>query len=87
AYDKPFEAKFCVNITIIEQVKLWLEQFTDLHKVTMRESQGRTIKGVRYLLSKWFYCIHSHIVKLKQGSQDKNIVSKIEENKDSINNT
>ncbi|CAG8821110.1 8206_t:CDS:2, partial [Cetraspora pellucida] len=40
--------------------------FLDLHKVTMRETSGRTIKGVRYILSKRFHCIHSHTVKLKQ---------------------
>ncbi|CAG8786385.1 13693_t:CDS:1, partial [Gigaspora rosea] len=90
AYDKPFEAEFCINITTIEQVKLWLQDFTDLHKVTMRETQGRSIKGVRYLLSKRFHCIHSHVVKLKQGTQNKNLVSndvEIEKSEDFVNDT
>ncbi|CAG8799550.1 24611_t:CDS:1, partial [Gigaspora rosea] len=32
----------------------------------MRETQGRTIKGVRLFLSKRLHCIHSYVVKLKQ---------------------
>ncbi|CAG8808724.1 28802_t:CDS:2 [Gigaspora margarita] len=38
----------------------------DLHKVTMRETQGCTIKGVHFIFLKRFYCIHSHTEKLKQ---------------------
>ncbi|CAG8790730.1 7646_t:CDS:2, partial [Cetraspora pellucida] len=69
AYENSFITEFYISITNIEDSKVWLQQFIDLHKVTMRETQGRTIKGICYILSKQFYCIHSHIVKSKQGTK------------------
>ncbi|CAG8844880.1 5295_t:CDS:1, partial [Gigaspora margarita] len=71
AFSEPFEAKFRVNIYTADKIKAWLEEFSDLHKITMRETQGRVIKGVKYLYSKWFHCAHSNIVKLKQGRKVK----------------
>ncbi|CAG8730741.1 2976_t:CDS:1, partial [Gigaspora rosea] len=75
AYENPFEAKFRINITTIEDTKVWFQQFMDLHKITMRETQGRTIKGIRYILSKRYHYIHSHTVKLKQG---KNVTTNVD---------
>ncbi|CAG8838995.1 5469_t:CDS:1, partial [Cetraspora pellucida] len=70
AYETPFKITCYINIVTIEESQVWFQKFTDLHKVTMRETSGHTIKGVRYILSKWFHCIHSHTVKLKQGKHD-----------------
>ncbi|CAG8799654.1 7330_t:CDS:2, partial [Cetraspora pellucida] len=71
AFSDPFEAKFRINVCTINDAKVWLDKFSNLHKVTMRETQGRIIKDVKYLLSKRFYCVHSHLVKLKQGQKNK----------------
>ncbi|CAG8673336.1 19484_t:CDS:2 [Gigaspora margarita] len=68
AHENPFKADFRISITNAEDSKVWLQKFMDLHKVMMRETQGRTIKGIRYILSKRFHCIHSHAVKSKQGN-------------------
>ncbi|CAG8684292.1 12163_t:CDS:1 [Gigaspora rosea] len=54
AFSEPFEAKFRVNIYTADKIKAWLEEFSDLHKTTMRETRGRAIKGVKYLYSKRF---------------------------------
>ncbi|CAG8629437.1 7704_t:CDS:2 [Cetraspora pellucida] len=67
AYETPFKASCRINILTIEESEAWLQKFMDMHKITMRETHGRTIKEIHYILSKWFHCIHSHIVKLKQG--------------------
>ncbi|CAG8773146.1 25014_t:CDS:2, partial [Gigaspora rosea] len=72
AFSEPFETKFHVNIYTVDNAKIWLEEFSELHKITLRETQGRIIKGVRFLLSKRFHCAHSHMVKLKQGQKGKN---------------
>ncbi|CAG8486936.1 19356_t:CDS:2 [Gigaspora rosea] len=68
AHEYPFEANFRISITNAEDSKVWLQKFMDLHKVTMRKTQGHTIKVIHYILSKRFHCIHSHAVKSKQGS-------------------
>ncbi|CAG8846926.1 34007_t:CDS:2, partial [Gigaspora margarita] len=71
AFSEPFEVKFRVNICTINDIEKWFDEFSDLHKTTMRETQGQIIKGVKYLFSKRFHCIHSHVVKLKQGLKGK----------------
>ncbi|CAG8808790.1 42692_t:CDS:1 [Gigaspora margarita] len=72
AYKTPFKTNYRINIHTIEVSKEWFQKFMDLHKVTMRETRGRTIKGMHYILSKRFHCIHSHVVKQKQGKKNNN---------------
>ncbi|CAG8454928.1 8112_t:CDS:1 [Cetraspora pellucida] len=52
AYEKPFKSEFCINIKTIDEVKLWLQQFINLYKVILRETQGYTVKGTCFILSK-----------------------------------
>ncbi|CAG8705243.1 4384_t:CDS:2 [Cetraspora pellucida] len=56
AFSNPFEAKLHVNICTVDNTTKWLDEFFNLHKTTMWETQGRIIKGVKYLLSKRFHC-------------------------------
>ncbi|KAF0356171.1 hypothetical protein F8M41_014815 [Gigaspora margarita] len=72
AYKTPFKTNYHINIHTIEESKEWLQKFMDLHKVTMRETRGCTIKDVHYILSNRFHCIHSHAVKQKQGKKNNN---------------
>ncbi|KAF0543577.1 hypothetical protein F8M41_003645 [Gigaspora margarita] len=48
AFSKPFEAKFCVNIYTANKIKAWLEEFSDLHKTTMRETRDQAIKEAAF---------------------------------------
>ncbi|CAG8648637.1 21085_t:CDS:1, partial [Gigaspora rosea] len=52
AFSEPFEAKFRVNVCTVDDTMKWFDEFSNLHKTTIRETQGRIIKGVKYLLSK-----------------------------------
>ncbi|CAG8819532.1 25770_t:CDS:1, partial [Gigaspora margarita] len=70
AYEMPFKVDCCINISTIKESKEWIQRFIDLHKVMMRETHERTIKGIHYILSKRFHCIHSYVVKIKQGIKD-----------------
>ncbi|CAG8709546.1 16304_t:CDS:1, partial [Gigaspora rosea] len=72
AFSEPFKAKFLVNICTVDNANIWLDEFSNLYKVTMRETQGRIIKGVKYIFSKRFHCVHSYLVKLKQGQKGEN---------------
>ncbi|CAG8622325.1 9575_t:CDS:2, partial [Scutellospora calospora] len=45
AYETPFKINCRINILTIEESKVWLQQFMNLHKVTMRETHDCTVKG------------------------------------------
>ncbi|CAG8835102.1 41585_t:CDS:2, partial [Gigaspora margarita] len=72
AFSELFKAKFQINICTVDNANIWLGEFSNLYKVTMQETQGQIIKGVKYIFSKGFHCVHSNLVKLKQEQKDKN---------------
>ncbi|CAG8797572.1 3502_t:CDS:1, partial [Gigaspora rosea] len=45
AQEEPFKLKLHMNTCTVESTIMWFNEFTDLHKVTMRETQGRPLNG------------------------------------------
>ncbi|CAG8677510.1 6599_t:CDS:2 [Cetraspora pellucida] len=43
AYEKPFKSEFHIDINTFEDVKSWLQQFMDLHKVTIHVTSFRPV--------------------------------------------
>ncbi|CAG8842210.1 21837_t:CDS:2, partial [Gigaspora margarita] len=41
AFSEPFKVKFHVNICTVDNANIWLDEFSNLHKVNMRETQGQ----------------------------------------------
>ncbi|CAG8477470.1 14558_t:CDS:2 [Gigaspora margarita] len=58
---------FFVNVNSAEGAHTWLEDFQEKTKTTMRQTRGFILKGQRVIFREARHCIHSHIVKKKQG--------------------
>ncbi|CAG8796174.1 8023_t:CDS:2 [Gigaspora margarita] len=51
AHPEAFEVEFCINTFTVDGTKTWLDEFTNLHKVTMRETQVKLKQGEKKYLS------------------------------------
>ncbi|CAG8853654.1 17861_t:CDS:1, partial [Gigaspora margarita] len=62
-----FEANLLVNVNSVEGAQKWLVNFEEILKTTMPQTKSYQIKGQRIIFRQLQHCIHSNIVRQKQG--------------------
>ena len=65
-----FELKVYVNADSIEEAQRWFTEFQSTSKTTMAQTRGFNVKGNRVIFRELRHCIHSNIVKKKQGNRE-----------------
>ncbi|CAG8673743.1 44306_t:CDS:2, partial [Gigaspora margarita] len=63
-----FKINFFVNINNIESIQQWFSEYEEISKTTMPKTKGFQIQGKKVIHRELCHCIHSNIVKQKQGS-------------------
>jgi hypothetical protein len=58
-----------INIKTKDEALIWFERFQEKSKTTMRISRGQTLTGKKVIFKEERHCMHSEIVKEKQGSR------------------
>ncbi|CAG8752336.1 8540_t:CDS:2 [Gigaspora margarita] len=63
-----FEANLYVNINNVEDAHKWFCEFEEISKTTMPQSKGYNIQGKKIIFREIWHCIHSNMVRQKQGN-------------------
>jgi hypothetical protein len=66
---KQFIFDLLINIQTKEDALIWFEKFQNKSKTTMRITRGQVLTGKKLIFKEERHCIHSEIVKKKQGSR------------------
>ncbi|CAG8850050.1 34977_t:CDS:2, partial [Gigaspora margarita] len=62
-----FEVDLFVNVSTVEDIKTWFSTFERHSKTTMPQTKGYGVKGKHVIFRESRHCVHSQIVRKKQG--------------------
>lgn len=65
-----FELDVFVNVNDKEKAQVWFKTFESRSRTTMPETKRYEIKGKRVLFRELRHCVHSNLVKTKQGNRE-----------------
>ncbi|CAG8847328.1 34602_t:CDS:1, partial [Racocetra persica] len=63
-----FEADLLVNVNSVEGAQKWFVDFEEISKTTMPQTKGYQLKEQKVFFRQLRHCIHSNIVRQKQGN-------------------
>ena len=69
---KQFIFDLLINIQTKENALIWFENFQEKSKTTMHITRGQVITGKKVIFKEERHCMHSGIIKKKQGSKHTN---------------